>query len=178
MTVPLLDVGRRILAYPDVSTILANSLVSSKLDYCNSLYYGLPATSINRLQRIQNSLARVVMPFIKRHDHITPALQKLHWLPIRHRITFKIATLTFKTLRHGQPSYLRDLLIPYIPRRTLRSSCLHQLTIPSIKSASGRRSFSFAAPTVWNNLRLTLRTMSCLITFRSTLKTHLFTLPT
>ena len=160
------------------ATILANSLVSFKLDYCNSLYYGLPATSINRLQRIQNSLARVVMPFVKRHDHITPALLKLHWLPIRHRITFKIATLTFKTLLHGQPSYLRDLLVSYTPSRTLRSSSLHQLTIPSFKSASGRRSFSFAAPTIWNNLPPALRAMSCLTTFRSNLKTHLFTLPT
>ena len=75
---------------------LANALVSSKLDYCNSLFYGLPDTSIKRLQRVQNSLARVIFPSLERSDHITPALVKLHWLPIHKRIKFKIATITFK----------------------------------------------------------------------------------
>src|SRR5437899_5941879 len=84
---------------------LANALVSSKLDYCNSLFYGLPDTSIKRLQRVQNSLARVIFPSLKRSDHITPALVKLHWLPIHKRIKFKIArseehTSELQSLRH------------------------------------------------------------------------------
>jgi len=62
------------------ATILANSLVSSRLDYCNSLFYGLPDSSTSRLQRIQNCLARVILPYTKRFDHISPALKKLHWL--------------------------------------------------------------------------------------------------
>jgi exonuclease III len=154
--------------------ILANSLVSSRLDYCNSLYHGLPDCSIARLQRIQNSLARVVMPFVKRHDHITPALQKLHWLPIRQRITFKIATLTFKTLQHSKPAYLFDLITPHKPSRTLRSSSQNQLVIPRITSETGRRSFAYAAPTIWNSLPLALKTTTSLSTFHSLLKTHLF----
>src|SRR5271170_8009092 len=71
--------------------ILANSLVSSKLDYCNSLYYGLPSSSLSRLQSVQNSLARLVVPSVRRTDHVTPVLKKIHWLPIPQRITFKIA---------------------------------------------------------------------------------------
>ena len=59
--------------------ILANSLVSSKLDYCNSLYYNLPAVSLDRLQKVQNALARVVVPSVRRHHHITPTLKTLHW---------------------------------------------------------------------------------------------------
>ena len=156
------------------ATILANSLVSSRLDYCNSLYYNLPDASITRLQRIQNSLARVVLPFIKRHNHITPALRKLHWLPIKQRITFKIAILTFKTLHHGQPTYLFDLLTRHNPVRSLRSSSQSLLTVPIIKSEIGRRSFTFSAPTVWNSLPLSLRTATSLSSFRSSLKTHLF----
>ena len=62
---------------------LANALVSSKLDYCNSLLYQLPETLLHRLQRIQNSLARVVIPSTKFHYHIIPVLKKLHWLPCR-----------------------------------------------------------------------------------------------
>ena len=68
--------------------ILANSLVSSKLDYCNSLYYNLPAVSLDRLQKVQNALSRVVVPSVRRHHHITPTLKTLHWLPIRQRISF------------------------------------------------------------------------------------------
>lgn len=158
----------------NTATVLANSLISSRLDYCNSLYYNLPDSSITRLQRIQNSLARVVLPSTKRHDHITPALRKLHWLPVKQRITFKIATLTFKTLHHGQPTYLSNLITRHNPVRSLRSSSQSLLRVPVIKSEIGRRSFSFAAPTVWNSLPPSLRTTTSLSSFRSSLKTHLF----
>ena len=64
------------------ATALANSLVSSKLDYCNSLYSGISQANLNKLQRIQNSLARVITNTSK-YQHITPTLKKLHWLPIK-----------------------------------------------------------------------------------------------
>ena len=156
------------------SVLLANALVSSKLDFCNSLYYGLPQSSIHRLQLIQNSLARAVCPSVKRHDHITPSLRKLHWLPIKSRITYKIAIITYKTLHNQSPSYLKTLLVPYTPVRHLRSSDQLLLSVPPLKSSSGRRSFSFAAPSVWNSLPLSLRSATSLQSFRSGLKTHLF----
>ena len=158
----------------DSAIILANSLVSSKLDYCNSLYYGLPATSLDKLQRVQNSLARVVVPSVRRHHHITPTLRKLHWLPIRQRIIFKIASLTYKTLHSRKPYYLFQLLNPYVPTRNLRSLDKSLLTVPVIRSANGRRSFAFAAPTIWNPLPLQLRCAPTLALFLSGLKTHLF----
>jgi len=123
------------------ATILANALVNSKLDYCNSLLYSLPATILNRLQRVQNSLARVVIPTTGYNTHIKPILHKLHWLPISERITFKIAALTFKTLFYKQPLYLAELLYPYKPSRALRSSNLNLLSVPNIKSSLGRRFF-------------------------------------
>ena len=158
----------------DSAIILANSLVSSKLDYCNSLYYGLPATSLDKLQRVQNSLARVVVPSVRRHHHITPTLKKLHWLPIRQRIIFKIASLTYKTLHSRKPYYLFQLLNPYVPTRNLRSLDKSLLTVPDIRSANGRRSFAFAAPTIWNSLPFQLRSAPTLALFLSGLKTHLF----
>jgi len=153
---------------------LANSLVSSKLDYCNSLYFSLPASSISRLQRVQNSLARVVCPSVKRRDHITPVLKNLHWLPVSLRIEYKIALLTFKNLTYKEPLYLSHLLTPYAPSRNLRSSDKNLLTIPRVKSSFGRRAFSFSAPTVWNSLPLSLRTCDSISAFRSKLKTHFF----
>src|SRR5207245_5663727 len=131
--------------------ILANALVSSKLDYCNSLFYSLPDSSLDRLQSVQNALARVVVPSVKRFHHISPTLKMLHWLPIRERITFKIASLTCKTLHHKQPSYLHELITPYQPPRPLQSSDKHMLDVPNIQSAQGPRSFLFAPPTIWTS---------------------------
>jgi Reverse transcriptase (RNA-dependent DNA polymerase)/Endonuclease/Exonuclease/phosphatase family len=154
--------------------ILANALVTTKLDYCNSLFYNLPASAINRLQRVQNALARVVVPAVRRSQHITPVLRNLHWLPIPQRVIFKIASLTFKILHHKQPTYLANLLHPYIPRKDLRSSDQNLLSVPSVKSAIGRRAFSYAAPVIWNSLPPVLRASATLSLFLSKLKTHLF----
>src|SRR6218665_2403711 len=68
---------------------IATSIVHSKLDYCNSLFLNLDSTQIQRLQLIQNSLARAVTR-TPRHHHITPVLKSLHWLKIPERIHFKV----------------------------------------------------------------------------------------
>ena len=86
----------------------------------------------------------------------------------------QIAFLTYKTINSQQPSYLNSLLTPYIPVRNLRSFNLNLLVIPDLRSANGRRSFSYAAPTVWNSLPLSLRNCSSTDTFHVNLKTFLF----
>ncbi len=100
---------------------LSFMLVSSRLGYCNALFIGLPATSIARLQYIQNSAARILTR-TKRSAHITPILADLHWLPVAYRIKFKIILLAFKALNGLAPYYLCSLLLPYSPPRSLRSS--------------------------------------------------------
>ena len=107
---------------------LANSLVSSKLDYCNSLYFGLPKSSLHRLQLVQNCLARAISPSVKKYDHISPVLRELHWLPISERITFKIATLTFKTINNRQPSYsLHSITNPPLICQVSSNNSRHQV---------------------------------------------------
>jgi hypothetical protein len=167
---------RRVRHLLDLNTtiLLANSLVSSRLDYCNSLFYGLPDSLLGRLQRVQNCIARVVVPSVRRRDHISPTLNALHWLPVRKRIEFKIALLTFKVLRNDQPTYLRQLVNQYVPCRSLRSEGKQLLKIPDIRSANGRRSFLYAAPTVWNSLPEDVRLAHTLLSFRKKLKSHLF----
>src|SRR5215467_1237825 len=156
------------------AVLLANSLVSNRLDFCNSLYYGLPSCSIKRLQLVQNSLARAVVPSVRKYDHISGVLQQLHWLPVEQRITFKLATFTFKTLNNKSPAYLSELLHPYRSSRNLRSNSQHLLTIPRINSTTGRRSFFYAAPYLWNSLPSHIRSSPSLFSFRSALKTFLF----
>ena len=117
--------------------MLANSLVISKLDYCNSLLNGLPKSSINRLQVVQNSQARTIYPSTKRSDHISPVLHRLHWLTVNSRIEFKMATLTFKVRKFQQPAYIYDLIAPYIPPRSLRSTNKNLIIVPDIRSEIG-----------------------------------------
>ena len=79
--------------------IFANAFIHSRIDYCNSLFYGLPKYSINRLQKIQNSVARIVTR-TSRSSHITPILKSLHWLPVQYRINFKLCCITHIVLSY------------------------------------------------------------------------------
>ena len=81
------------------------AIVGSRLDYCNSILYGTSAENLKKLQTVQNALARVVSGK-RKYDRITPTLIDLHWLPVAHRINFKLATMVYKTKIHHQPEYL------------------------------------------------------------------------
>ena len=94
---------------------------------------------------MQNAAARLIFD-LRKNDHITESLKELHWLPIRSRIEYKIALITYKTLNGDGPAYLQELLTPMQQNRTLRSS-KNLLQIPNFKLKSGgKRSFSFADP--------------------------------
>ena len=164
---PMLDRG--------VANTIACSIVSTRLDYCNSLLYGTKASNIKKLQRVQNSLARVVAKSNWR-DHMTPVLKDLHWLPVKQRIEYKVALVTHKVLETGQPGYLADLISEYQPGiRGLRSATQRRLTIPTgLKSTAGQRTFTSASESVWNHLPQDVRSAKSLFTFKSRLKTHFF----
>jgi len=75
---------------------LIHAFITSRLDFCNSLYYGIPDCELYRLQKILNQAARLLTGASK-HQHITPILYQLHWLPVEHRITYKILTFAFQS---------------------------------------------------------------------------------
>ena len=153
---------------------LVHAFITSRLDYCNGLLYGIPKHLQDRLQRVQNTAARLVTG-TPRSAHITPVLCELHWLPVSHRIRYKLALLTFKALHGLAPMYLTELLTPYTPARALRSGNKHLLQVPSYNLKTyGGRSFSCAAPVIWNDLPDNLRSASCLTAFKAGLKTFLF----
>ena len=159
----------------DAANKLAVSFILSRTDYCNSLLAGLPDNKLNKLQRIQNHAAWIVLRK-PRHVSATSLLRTLHWLPVKARIQYKIACLCFQCLSHNtMPPYLSDLLHPYQPPRTLRSLDTSLLSVPRFcLETFGRRSFSVFGPTVWNSLPLSLRKTQRFSIFRKKLKTHLF----
>uniref|UniRef100_A0A8C1KKX3 Reverse transcriptase domain-containing protein n=1 Tax=Cyprinus carpio TaxID=7962 RepID=A0A8C1KKX3_CYPCA len=156
--------------------MLIHAFMTSRLDYCNALLGGCSARLVNKLQLVQNAAARVLTR-TRKYDHISPVLSTLHWLPIKHRIDFKILLITYKALNGLAPQYLNELLLHYSPPRPLRSQNSGNLIIPRIsKSTAGGRSFSYLAPKLWNNLPNIVREADTLLQFKSRLKTHLFNL--
>ena len=155
---------------------LIHALVTSRLDNGNATLYGLPDTQLGRLQRMLHIAARI-LTLTPVYNHITPILIELHWLPVSKRIEYKILLLTFKSLNGLAPQYLSDLLISRdsISQRNTRSSNTNLLEVPSSRTTTfGNRAFSRTAPALWKCLPVQLRTMTELVPFKKSLKTHLF----
>ncbi len=150
-----------------------HAFMTSRLDYCNALLGGCPASSINKLQIVQNAAARVLTRS-RKYDHITLILQSLHWLPIKFCISYKILLLTYKALNGSAPAYLTNLLSRYNPIRSLRSQNSGLLVVPRIaKSTKGGRTFSYLAPNSGIAFLITFGVQTHSL-FKSRLKTHLF----
>ena len=149
----------RIRSYLDHKTaaIIGTALVQSKLDYCNSLFLNLPACELARMQLVQNALARAVFRRSK-YCHITSLLKSLHWLKVRERITYKVISLTYKSITASNPNCLSELLAVQEPGST-RSSKLVTLQRPAIPSRSklGNRCFRHAVPQIWNSMPAHIR---------------------
>ncbi len=153
--------------------MLIHAFMTSRLDYSNALLGGCSARLINKPQMVQNAAARVLTR-TRNYDHI---MSTVHWLPIKHRIDFKILLITYKALNGLAPQYLSELSSHYSPPRPLRSQNSGYLIIPRIsKSTSGGRSFFYLAPKLWNNLPNTVWEADTLCQFKSRLNTHLFNL--
>ena len=95
---------------PSCAKTLIHAYITSKLDYCNDLLYGLPSQQFNRLQSILNTAARSVT-MTRKYYHITPILRDLHWLPVNFRVQFKLRLQVYKTLHGLAPSYLSSKLL-------------------------------------------------------------------
>ena len=147
--------GRREGGWPSsplpLHSPLACSLILSRLDYSNAVLHGAPAGSIQKLQRVQNTAARVVLQ-VPRRSSALPLLEQLHWLPVRQRIDYKLAVLTYKTRSTSTPSYLSRHIRPRESARHLRSSTAPLLYKPVTRTRFADRAFRCTAPTVWNSL--------------------------
>ena len=166
---------RKYLDKKALKTLVSNHILS-RLDYCNALYYALPKTTQRKLQRVQNSAARLITS-VRQRERITPALIELHWLPIKARIEFKILTLTYKALNYNEPKYLRNMLKIYEQRAnvtTRQASEINRLHEPRTNCIYGERAFSYCAPRMYNKIPLEIRNLPKIEQFKKKLKTHLF----
>ena len=164
---------RSIVSHNELELII-HAFVSSRLDYCNSLFTCLNKSSIDRLRLIQNAAA-TLLTRSRRSCHITPVLAALHWLPVAFRIRFKVLVITYRAL-HGQgPAYISDLLDWYEPSRTLRSSNQGLLETPHTTFVTkGDRAFQVVAVNLWNALPQNLKAAASVGIFKNLLKTLLF----
>ena len=144
---------------------MIHAFASSRLDYCNSLHYGLPQVQINKTQRVKNAAARLILGQ-PRFCHTTPVLSQLHWLPIK----------TFKAIQGMVPDYICKL----ISRKkstgySLKASKKVMLEVPRGKKLPtlGGRAFCYAAPKLWNNLPGEISSLDSLSNFKCLVKTYL-----
>lgn len=159
----------RFLLTKDQLKLIVNSFVISCLDYCNGIYYGVSEYVIRQIQLIQNAAVKLVTGKYK-YDHVGNDLNQLHWLPIKKRIIFKLALLSFKSLNGLSPPYLQQMFHYSHHGHTL------QLSIPPTNLKVGRRSFSVAGPRIFNLLPLQVKSSDTVNIFKARLKTHLFEL--
>jgi len=141
------------------------------------LLYGTSEGNLDRLQRVQNQLARVVLqaPWTA---SATDMRRQLHWLPVRQRIVFKLATVTYKARLSGLPTYLQCKIHDYHPSRTLRSTPALLLQQQPATISFAARAFCAAAPTVWNSLGVHTRSADTFLTLRTGLKLNCLSLAT
>jgi len=167
---------RRSVSQPTFQSLVV-TLVNTRLDYGNGDLIGLPVYLARRLQSVLNAAALLIFNLC-RSDHVSDALISLHWLRVPERFRSKVAVLVYKVLHCCAPSYLGPFTyVSDIPsRRGLRSFCSDCLVQPPVhRSTVGSRAFSVAGPRVWNCLPLEVTSAPSLTTFRTRLKTFLFT---
>ena len=164
--------NRKFLNENSCKTII-NALVLSKLNFASTLYLDMTEKNLNRLQKVQNYAAKVIT-LARKYDHVTPLLHHLNWLLIREFIKFRYLTITYQVIHGLAPTYLCDLVKFYHPTRELRSINSNNLEIPRLNTKFARRSFKFLAPTMWNNLPVSIKTCKTIQKFKNKLKKLLF----
>jgi hypothetical protein len=171
---------RKVLRYVgrELGQQLISAFILTKLDYCNSVLAGLPKTSIAVLQHVQNAAARTLLSL---HPccPIKAALQQLHWLPVEHRIQFKLCCMMHQAHTGHAPEYIKLLLqscAKHNTRSELRSTYTANYKLPRLHLKLGERAFSYAGPKAWNGLPTGLQQIHDTVSFKRNLKTHMFSL--
>ena len=153
---------------------LVHAVIISGLDYCNTLLYGIHAYLLDKLQKVQNAAARLIMHCSK-FTPSKPLLKKLHWLPVKERIIYNVVLQVFKALNELSPPYIRDMLSFQTRVKVTRSTTQKLLNVPKWNNKTcAKRSFSIGGPIEWNKLPQHIRQINDIKIFKKELKTYLF----
>ena len=156
--------------------VIAQGLIISHLDYCNSIYGGLPASTIAPLVQVQVMCAKLILGVSKYHS-TSECVQTLHWLPICERVDHKILTTLYKYTQGEALMYLQDLLVNVTPRweRLHSGSTMQNLVVPCVQRQTfAARSFAFYSPSLWNTIPDDIKKSPTLELFKSRVKTLLY----
>jgi len=151
----------------------------SFLDYCNSVYGGITEKNLFKLQKIQNNAVRFIFGLYgkKFREPIMPYLKRLHFLPVKYHIRFKVALLVFKCLNGFAPEYLQKLIsVREIKRRSSRlDNDLYILAKPELPmSTRTDAAFCYYGPCIWNKLPYCLQCITDIDIFKKSLKSYYF----
>ena len=156
---------KKCVSKSDVET-LVHAFISSKLDMCNSLYFGLPKKTPKKLQKVQNSAIRLVFNVRSRHP-VSAFYAQLHWLNVEQRICFKVILIVYKCVNGSAPAVLQNMCV-------IRNNVDLTLRITYFnKSKYGKRAFVHYAPRYWNRLPVSIRLINNIDTFKSSLKSFI-----
>ena len=158
---------RTVLSNEQVNTLVCCDIFT-RLDYCNSLYFGLPKSLLQKLQRVQNSALRLVLKDkLPLSQSLDKHMLELHWLKVHERVIYKIALTVHKCLHEKGPNALQKLLQYADSARTMN------LQETRVNGKYGKRAFSHVAPKLWNLIPLNIRQEQCTDKFKKLLKSHL-----
>jgi hypothetical protein len=157
----------------DVARTAGFSIVGSRVDFCSALLYGAGSGLLNKLQSSKQSGPNR-MRYLQRWETKSWTAMRTSLAAGRRRTNFKISLLCYKSLRHGQPNYIRTLLTSYILSHCLHSSVHDLLSVRTANLETAAWRFSLAAPRVWNALPQTVRQAKTVSAFKSAPKTHFF----
>ena len=160
----------------DSTITLVTSLICFRIDHCNTIFAGVPNRTIDRLENVLHAAARITTG-VRNYDHITSTLRdKLHWLPVTQRITFKLCLTVYKAL-HCMTPYIAEFCHPVVAthyQSQLCSSTCGDLLVPRTCLELDKRALTVADSTIWNNVPLSVRLAPFITTFKTALKMHLF----
>ena len=137
----------------EATCMIIHAFITRQIDYSNSLMNGLPDNLIKKLQRVHNTAARLIFN-LRKYDRITPALDTLHWLPVKYRIEFKTLLIVSKGLHGKAPTYIHEMIIPSKCKRySITSNEERVLKVPKFKHETfGKCVFAVYGPLAWNSL--------------------------
>ena len=174
----LVNIGRaRKMLTTESTKLVVHTLLTSRLDYCNSLLSGINRGLLKRLQNVQHTGAWLITRK-RKYDHISYDLIELHWLPVEQRIDFKILVLTYKAIHHQSPDYISSILQLWTDsRHPCSTSFAPQLVEPRTHPITfADRAYSLYAPCKWKQLPPQIRNANSVTIFKRLLKSHLFEL--